>query len=462
MEGKVLETIRNYNLIDEGDQVVIGVSGGPDSMALLYILLDIKKVIPFNIYVAHVNHGVRGEAANKDEEFVRNICKDLNFPFYSIKVNMYEYAKDHNMTGEEAGRKLRYDFFKKVLKKHGRGKIAVAHNKNDQAETLIMRFMRGTGIDGLKGIPYKRGNIIRPLLEINRDEIEAYIGENKIDTRLDKTNLEPIYNRNKIRLELMPYIEENFNPNIVDTLARFSKLMSIDSQFLDKLTKEAYIKVVKKRGKDSIILDRGKFSLLHMSMKQRLIRNALEEIQGNLQGFTENHINSIIKLFSQGDTGKAINLIHNIIAKISYGDLIIEKGRLLERKDYFYKLNINGSTYIEELDCYLKTKVISKEKCEINFKNRFIKYFDYDMISNCLYIRNRRNGDRFSPIGMKGTKKLKDFFIDEKVSKEERDSIPLVVAGEDIIWVLGYRISEKYKITEKTKNIIIIEKQKIY
>src|SRR5699024_8939603 len=163
-----------------------------------------------------------------------------------------------------------------------------------------------------------------------------------------------------------------------------------------------------------------------------------------------------------GDTGKAINLIHNIIAKISYGDLIIEKGRLLERKDYFYKLNINGSTYIEELDCYLKTKVISKEKCEINFKNRFIKYFDYDMISNCLYIRNRRNGDRFSPIGMKGTKKLKDFFIDEKVSKEERDSIPLVVAGEDIIWVLGYRISEKYKITEKTKNIIIIEKQKIY
>ncbi|HLR36336.1 MAG TPA: tRNA lysidine(34) synthetase TilS, partial [Tissierellales bacterium] len=212
MEGKVLETIRNYNLIDEGDQVVIGVSGGPDSMALLYILLDIKKVIPFNIYVAHVNHGVRGEAANKDEEFVRNICKDLNFPFYSIKVNMYEYAKDHNMTGEEAGRKLRYDFFKKVLKKHGRGKIAVAHNKNDQAETLIMRFMRGTGIDGLKGIPYKRGNIIRPLLEINRDEIEAYIGENKIDTRLDKTNLEPIYNRNKIRLELMPYIEENFNP----------------------------------------------------------------------------------------------------------------------------------------------------------------------------------------------------------------------------------------------------------
>ncbi len=461
MKEKALKTIRNYNLIDKGDQIVIGVSGGPDSMVLLYLLLDIRKYIPFDVHVAHVNHGVRGKAAHEDEEFVKRICEDLNLSFYNIRVDMNKYAKDHNMTAEEAGRKLRYGFFREVLKKQGKGKIAVAHNRNDQAETLLMRFMRGTGIYGLKGIPYKRGNVIRPLLDISREEIEAYVEKNKIRTRLDKTNLEPIYNRNKIRLELIPYIEENFNPNIVETLARFSKLISIESDYLDELTSDFYLKVVKKRDKGSIILDRGKFNLLHKSMQQRIIRNAIEDIQGSLQGFTEKHINNIMSLFLEGDTGKTIHLIHNIIAKTSYMDLIIEKKKHLEVKDYSHRLNINGSTYVEELDCYLKTKVLSKEECEIDFSNRFIKYFDYDMMSNCLHVRNRRDGDRFNPIGMKGRKKLKDFFIDEKIPKEKRDLIPLIVNGEDIIWILGYRISNKYKVTEKTKNIIIIERQKI-
>lgn len=458
MKEKVLRTIKKYGLIDRGDKVVIGVSGGPDSMALLYLLLDIKEDILFDIYVAHVNHGIRGKAADKDEEFVKSICEELNLPFYNKKVDMNKYAKEHNMTAEEAGRELRYGFFREVLQKHGEGKIAVAHNKNDQGETLIMRFMRGTGIDGLRGIPYKRGDIIRPLLDISREEIEIYVEENNIETRLDKTNLEPIYNRNKIRLELIPYIEENFNPNIIDTLARFSRLVSIDIDFLKGITEEIYEKIVKERGKDSIILDRKDLNLLHRSMKQRIIRAVLEEIQGSLQGFTEEHINNILKLALESETGKTINLIHNIVAKTSYENLIIEKKKTLEVKDYVYKLNINGTIYIEELDIYLKTKVFTKEKCKIDFKNRFKKYFDYDMISECLYVRNRRNGDRFNPLGMRGTKKLKDFFIDEKIPKEERDKVPLIVDGEDIVWILGYRISNKYKITEKTKKVIMIEK----
>lgn len=459
MKEKVLRTIKNYNLLDKDDNVVIGVSGGPDSMALLYLLLDIKKNIPFSIYVAHVNHGVRGKAADKDEEFVKKICEKLHLPFYNKKVNMNKYAREYNITAEEAGRILRYNFFREVLQKHGRGKIAVAHNKNDQGETLLMRFMRGTGIDGLKGIPYKRENIIRPLLDISREEIETYVEENNIKTRLDQTNLEPIYNRNKIRLELIPYIKQNFNPNIIDTLSRFSRLVSIDSEFLDEVTREFYTKMVKKRGKHSIILNREDFNTLHKSLKQRIIRAALEEIQGSLQGFTEKHINNTLKLFSEGDTGKTIYLIHNIVARTSYEDLIIEKKDTSEVKDYVYKLNINGTTYIEELGYYLKTKVIPKEKCKIDFSNRFKKYFDYDMMSECLYVRNRRNGDRFNPLGMKGTKKLKKFFIDEKIKKEERDYIPLIIDGKNIIWILGYRISNKYRITEKTNNIIIIERK---
>ncbi len=456
---KVLRTIKDYNLIEKGDQVVVGVSGGPDSMALLYILLNIKKEILFDIYVAHVNHGIRGKAADEDEQFVKNICQELKLPFYSKRVNMNKYAEEHNMTAEEAGRKLRYGFFREILKGQDKVKIAVAHNKNDQAETLIMRFMRGTGIHGLKGMAYKRENVIRPLLDISREEIENYIEKNEIETRLDKTNLEPVYNRNKIRLELIPYIEENFNPNIVETLSRTSKLISIDNEFLEQYSLETYIKLVKKSDKTSIILDREDFNSLHKCIKQRVIRYAIKKIHGSLQGFTKRHIENIVELFSEASTGKTIHLIHGIIAKTSYNNLIIKKGKPLFSNEFFYELKINDIIYIEETNCFFKTKVFPREEYHINYNNRFIKYFDYDKISNGLYIRNRRNGDRFNPIGMEGTKKLKDFFIDEKIPKEKRDVIPLVLNGEDIIWVTGYRISNKYKITDNTKSIIMIEVQ---
>ena len=186
--------------------------------------MDIREIIDFNIYIAHLNHGVRGKEALEDQLFVEQLAKKLGLTCYSKTVNMDEYAKKTGLSSEEAGRKLRYDFFREILDKIGGGKIAVAHNKNDQAETLIMRFFRGTGIDGLKGMEYISDDIIRPILGIEREEIERYLKKKNIETRIDKTNLEPIYNRNKIRLELIPYIEENFNSNIIDTLWRTSRI----------------------------------------------------------------------------------------------------------------------------------------------------------------------------------------------------------------------------------------------
>ena len=457
MKEKVLKTIKEYDLIEDGDQIVIGLSGGPDSMALLYVLLDIKKEMDFNLHIAHVNHGVRGREALEDEKFVESLAEELSLPYYSKTVNMDEYAKKEGLSSEEAGRKLRYGFFREILSKVGKGKIAVAHNKNDQAETLLMRFFRGTGIDGLRGMEYINEDIIRPILGIKRNEIEKYLLDRNIKSRLDKTNLETIYNRNKIRLELIPYIEKNYNPNIINTLWRTSKVVSTDSEFLEEYTRKAYNKLVKKKTIHSIILNGELFLEEHKSIQQRLVRNCILDINGNLQGFTEKHISDVLKLFLERGTGKSIDLIYNIIAKTSYEDFIIEKKEEANNKDFLYKIEIEGTTYVDEFDYKLKTKVIDVKKANINKRDRFIKCFDYDKIIGSLYIRNRKNGDRFTPYGMKGSKKIKDYFIDEKVPKDERDKIPLIIDEENILWVVGYRSSDLYKVTADTKNILVIE-----
>lgn len=459
MKEKVLDVIRKYNLIEDKDNILIGLSGGPDSMALLFVLLEIKEYIDFNIFVAHVNHGVRGKEALEDEKFVEELANRLNLPYFSKTVNMDEYAKINKMSSEEAGRELRYEFFREVLSKIGGGKIAVAHNKNDQAETLLMRILRGTGLDGLKGMEYKKGDIIRPLLGIERKEIENFLKERNIEYRIDRTNLEPIYGRNKIRLNLIPYIEENYNPNIIDTLWRTSEIIGIDNDFIEMHCEKIYNSVVKERSKNSIILDGNAFVSQHRSIQYRIIRNCLLEINGSLQGFTYKHISDVVFLFLERGTGKSIHLTNNIVAKTSYDNFIIERKEEEENKEFFYTLKLNSFTYVKEIGYGFNTKVEPIEHLEIkNIKNSdFIKYFDYDKVIGNIYVRNRRSGDRFKPFGMKGSKKIKDYFIDEKIPKDKRDKIPLVVDDKNIIWVVGYRISDQYRITKNTKNVLIIE-----
>ena len=457
MKELVRETIEKYDLIDRFDKVVIGVSGGHDSMTLLYVLYSLKEELEFDIAVAHINHGIRGKEADADEEYVRGISKELGLEFYSYKANMDEYAREYKLTSEEAGREIRYDFFRRTLKEANARKIAVAHNKDDQAETLLMRFMRGTGIDGLRGMEFKARDIIRPILAVERSKIEKYCEDMNIDPRIDKTNAMPIYGRNKVRLELIPYIEDTFNSAIINTLSRTSEIMKTDSDFLMEYTKNQYEKFLKKTSKSSVVLNTLGVKSLHESIKTRVIRHAIEVLNTNLKGIEKKHIEDILDLIKKNETGKQINIINNIVVRISYEDLIIEKN--IEAKDIRFKENIdeNGTVVIEELASKIKASIYSKEDVNIDFNNKLVKCFDYDNIKSVIYVRNRKNGDRFSPFGMKGSKKLKDFFIDEKIPKEERDKIPLVLDGEEIIWVVGLRISENYKVSSNTKNVLVLE-----
>ncbi len=456
MEDIVFETILENKLINEYENVVVGVSGGPDSMALLYLLLKIREKFDFNIIVAHVNHGVRGVEASEDESFVKRKTEDLNLPYYSRTVDMIAYGREKGITAEEAGRELRYGFFREILSNLGGGKIAVAHNRNDQAETLLMRIFRGTGIDGLRGMEFKTGDIIRPILNISREDIEKYIEVNSIETVLDKTNLMPIYTRNKIRLELIPYIEKNFNPNIINTLWRLSQTSLMDSKFLDNYSQDKYKLLLKYKDINCIILDADLFKKLDKSIKYRVIRRSIEDIAGNIQGFGEQHIASIVNLFETGETGKETHLPNNIVAKIDYNDLKIYRDILEKTEDFICKLDL-GVNDFPILGYRFNLEILSKEELKDISKKKEIKIFDFDKIKGNLYLRNRRNGDRFIPFGMLGSKKLKDYFIDEKISRSKRDKIPLIVDEENILWVVGYRTSEIYKVTKETKKILSIE-----
>lgn len=460
MKRRVLNIVREYRLIEGNDNILIGLSGGADSMALLYILLELQERIDFNILIAHVNHGVRGDDALGDQKFVEKQAKKLNIPYYTKNVDMVGYGKGKGITSEEAGRELRYGFFRDILKDAGGGKIAVAHNKNDQAETLIMRFIRGTGVDGLKGMEYIAGDIIRPILGINRKDIEEYIEKNNIEIVTDMTNFQPIYNRNKIRLELIPYIKENFNPNIIEAMWRMSEISAIDSDYLEKQTEEKYMDLVKSEGMGIVVLDANGFLDLHTSMSQRVLRNSVLRVGGSLQGISEAQISNAMYLIESKETGKEVHLSNNITIRTSYDEVIIEIRSEEGQEDYNYEFEYPGLVNLYKIGYYFNIEILSREKYFDEKKNVRTKYFDLDKINGNLRLRNRRNGDRFVPFGMKGSKKIKDYFIDEKIPKDLRDKIPLIVDKESILWVIGYRTDEKYRITDKTRNILKISYEK--
>lgn len=454
MRKKFKETIDKHQMLKKGDNVLVAVSGGVDSMALLYLLLEVQAEYGINLYVAHVNHGVRGEEAKRDQEFVKNKTKELGLKFFTKNVDMDGYAKEHKITSEEAGRILRYDFFTEIIKSLGTGKIAVGHNLNDQAETLLMRFLRGTGIDGLRGIEFKNENIIRPILAISREELEDYIKEESIEITQDHTNFQPIYTRNKIRLELIPYIEKYFNPNLVATMERTAKLAEIDSNFLEKYSKNRYNEIVKLKTKNRVILNSDLFNKEDKSIKLRIIRLAIEDVNKSLQGISQAQVALIFDIFTSQDTGKKVNISNGIIAKVSYNDLSIER-EVKEQKSPDFNYSLEDGLLLEEIDYSFSLKIYPVEKLDKKFKDK-TRYFDYDKISGDLRVRNRRKGDRFIPFGMKGSKKLKDYFIDEKVPRNLRDNLPIITDDKNIIWVVGYRMSNIYRIDSDTKNVLEI------
>ncbi|NME84167.1 tRNA lysidine(34) synthetase TilS [Clostridium sp. SM-530-WT-3G] len=466
MYKKVLSYIRDNKLIESGDKVLIALSGGPDSVCLLNILFKLKDELNIELGAAHLNHMLRGKDAMEDEQYVIDICKQMNVECFTKQVNINEYSKKEKLSSEMAGRIVRYNFFDEIIKEHGYTKIATAHNANDQAETILFRLMRGTGLEGLGGIKTKRDNIIRPILCLSRQEVEEYIHTNQLEPRIDKTNFEKIYNRNKIRLDMLPYIKKNFNEDIVQTLNRMAVLLQKDNEFIEQLSMDMYKKYCIEKPEYFIIKEEVFDE--NEAMVTRIIRNAVTNFSKTHYDFEMRHIYEIYNL-AQNGTGKIVDLPNKIYAENIYGDIYIKSKMDKDINCNITEINLpidNIDTHLVEFGEYsFKFSIVdNSQKTKLNLKrNNYEKYFDFDKIQKEIIIRTRKDGDKIIPLGMTGSKKLKDIFINMKIPKEERDIIPIVCFDNKISWIVGLRVSDEYKVTSDTKKILIMNvKRKEY
>lgn len=324
MKNTIIDTIKKYHLIENGDKLVVGVSGGPDSICLLNNLYEIRKCphltpepvgpvgpLEFDIVVAHVNHMIR-EEANEDEAYVKRFCEKNGIEFFAKSIDVQKLAHTNKIGTEEAGRLARYAFFEEVLKKTKATKIAVAHNKNDKIETIFMHILRGSGIDGLKGIEPKKGNIIRPLLACDRVQIEKYCEEHQLNPRIDHTNFENIYLRNKIRNQVIPYIQKEFNPNIIKTMDRLSNIITLEDEYMEKQTQKVYQELMIKENKEEIQIYLKGFNLQEKVIKARLIRYIIKRLFGSTASIEKIHIDDVIKLCNNNIGNKYLTPNKNV------------------------------------------------------------------------------------------------------------------------------------------------------
>lgn len=450
----IRKNITDNNLLNKNDNVMIGLSGGPDSVFLFHILRKLKDDLRFMLYATHINHMYRGIDADNDENFVKELCAEYNVELFILRKNAKEYAKETKLTEEEAGRKLRYEYFNKKLDELGGGKIAVAHNMDDQSETVIQRIIRGTGIDGLKAMSFSTNNIIRPILNISREEIENHLEKNNYNFCIDKTNLLPIYGRNKVRLELIPYIEKNFNSNIKETLFRMTQIFQKESLLIEKYTDILYDKVVVKISDNKVILRCNLLNEFEDGEIARVLRKAIEKLKGNTINIESKHVDYVIGIIKDKKTGRKIDLSCGLYAETSYNNLII--GKKIEKTDKFeYNIIVNSEICILEVNKKISTQLIDCLQ-DIKHKHNTV-YLDAECIKGGLSIRNRRDGDAMIPFGMKGKKKLKDIFIDNKVPRYKRNEKLILADDENILWIEDFRINELYKITKNSKKYLKIQ-----
>ena len=324
VKEKVLETIKKYNLISENDKIVVAVSGGPDSMCLLHILLTLRKEYNLELNVAHVNHMIRDNAI-LDEEYVKDFCEKNNLNFFVKKVDVHELSKKDRIGTEEAGRKARYEFFNEVKEMTSSNKIAIDNNKNDKVKTIFLNLIRGTGTYGLIGIEPKNGIYIRPLLEIERENIERYCDEFNLNPRIDESNFENIYNRNKIRNVIIPYIKKEFNPNIVNTVSRLSDIVQDEEKYFNKIVENEYKKLVIEETNEYIKLNRKEFNDLDLIIRKKLVFYVINKLIGSTMGIEKIHVEDIIKLCSNNIGNKYLTPKKNIKVSLKNKQLYFEK-----------------------------------------------------------------------------------------------------------------------------------------
>ncbi len=450
---RVNRYILEHHMIRPGEIVVVGVSGGVDSLSLLYCLHALRHEFSCSLHVAHLDHGIRPDSV-ADAEYVHKLAEELNLPISVEQVDVPQMMRHRGLSVEAAAREARFDFYERVSEQIGATKIALGHHRGDQAETVLMRLLRGAGSIGLKGmLPVREGKFIRPLLNFSREEIEAFAAELGLQPRRDSTNYEPSSLRNRIRLELIPLLEQLYNPNIQNTINQTAELLRVESDYLEGIGGEAFQACREKPDvTDVVVLNRRTFLRYHLAVRQRILRCAIGEFSGNMTSFYFNHFSAMLKLIEGESPNASLNLPGNLRLQRAYDQLIFHKSEYASN-EFEYEVVVPGTTDLPLLNARIIATVEASQPAKLP-DGKFRAVFDF--FQSPLKLRNRWAGDRFQPFGMQGSKKVKDFLIDSKVPRQERDRVPILVSGEEIVWVVGHRTSERFKVGDETKRCVYL------
>ena len=443
MYQKVKAYVKKWHMLQKEDSVIAGISGGADSVCLLFMLLKLQKELGFALMAVHVNHGIRGAEAERDEAYVKRLCRQWNVRLKVYRENVPAYAKEHGMTEEEAGRDIRRTCFCKVLKEWGGTKIALAHHENDNVETLLWNLCRGTGIRGLGGIAPVNDVWIRPLLCVKRREIESYLKKRGISYCTDTTNADRRYMRNRIRMDVIPYLEDCVNTESVSHMGKtMERMYELEQYILEEVGKYKESCTGWKNGRR--IIRQTEYTKIPKALRDNVLHEILCETAGRRKDIEEVHIQMLRDLFTK-QVGKRIDLPYGVTAIRTYEGVRFEK-------------NIPEASYAGDENELFSIRVFDREPGNVSFPEKiYTKWFDYDIIKNTVKIRHRIAGDSIVINRYGGRKKLKQYFTDQKVPQEDRDKIWIAADGDEVLWIVGYRQSQKYQITEKTTKILEIQ-----
>jgi tRNA(Ile)-lysidine synthase len=468
---KVRETILAHGMIGKGESVLVAVSGGADSVALTHVLVSLASELSIRLALAHLNHGLRPQEAERDADFVAALADELDLPCHIDTVDVRSFQQQHKLSLEDAARRVRHRFLQTTAERHAYSKIALGHHADDNAELILMFLLRGSGSAGLAGIPALReGVFIRPLIRTRRAEILHYLHAAGRHYVTDATNMDLRYLRNRVRHQLIPMLRAAYNPKIVEALNRLASIIVAENQWMEELVDPLMATSTICREPEQVVLSLSALASLPLAARRRIVRRAICGLKGDLRRITLAHVDQILKLAECPVPDKRLNLPQHIEVWKQLDTLIVlqrpgaaQKGPERHRAElpwaaYEYRLSLPDTLRISEIDAILRITEITPEQVpKLTLVGSHTAYFDLDQLHFPLVVRNFRAGDHFSPLGTSGRQKLKKFFIDHKVERAERRNCPILVSRGQIVWIAGHRVGHAARIRDETRRVLKAE-----
>jgi tRNA(Ile)-lysidine synthase len=470
----VEKTIETHRMLRAGDAVLIGVSGGPDSVALLHVLLAVGRNMRLQLGVIHLNHGLRGADSDRDANFVKSLCRGFNLSFFEKKSDIASFRQNQKLSLEEASRRVRYDFFTQIADGHGYNKVALGHHIDDVAELLLMNILRGSGPQGLSGIPpVREGRFIRPLIDLTKDQIKRFLDDADIPHVVDASNQDLRHRRNRIRHQLIPLLRKEYNPDISKTLSRLAGILREETEWIDRLTEPRFRECILSESEDRLAFSVARLILLERPLVRRILRMGVCRVKGNLRRIRFSHIEAVLDMTAEAAHGssaeKQLHLPDRILIRRTADQIIIRKAKIPHRgASRAAPRPLAFSHWVPRP--YRQLEILIPE---INGRMRFTPlwadafpsvaaspttaFFDIDVLTFPLLLRSFQPGDRFMPLGMDGVQKLKDLFINQKIPQSERARCPLLVSAGKILWIAGYRTAEFAKVSDSSQKLLKVE-----